>query len=164
MFQKKVTSYNEITGAWPGQIARASIATETLCYPLKNTVNKVPPGVFVIADINSSTKDIQTVTLATGNITDKYVVGVTLMNTEKTASTVPGVNFEVHSPIMIIVRGSVNIKATADAQAGYYVHLKNSDATLAFDKSKTKNEHLYTGWQVTEGGKNGSIIIISKID
>ena len=53
-------------------------------------------------------------------------------------------------------QGCISIETKTQANVGQYVFLKNSDGSLAFDDTKTKGEHTYTGFRVVYG-TNGSV-------
>ena len=53
-------------------------------------------------------------------------------------------------------QGCISIETKTQANVGQYVFLKNSDGTLAFGDTKTKEQHTYTGFRVVYG-TNGSV-------
>ena len=53
-------------------------------------------------------------------------------------------------------QGCIAIETSTQANVGQYVFLKNADGTLAFDDTKTKEQHTYTGFRVVYG-TNGSV-------
>ena len=53
-------------------------------------------------------------------------------------------------------QGCITIETSTQANVGQYVFLKTADGTLAFDDTKTKGEHTYTGFRVVYG-TNGSV-------
>lgn len=163
MFQKKVTKYAEIPDGYVGQLGEASIATSVGCITVSDAGKKIEPGHFLIGEIDNATKLVKYAKLASGNIQDKYVLGVVLRNSEKNPGMYPATEVPNNAQVMYLISGSVYIKATAEAQSGYYVFLKNVDATLAFDKTVTKNEHVFTGFRVVRGGKANEMILIQSV-
>lgn len=164
MLQKtEATSYNDLIAGFPGQIAKASVSTFTEVHTVFDSANPIVPGSFVIGEVDNTTKKLKFIKLAKGSLTDKVIIGVVVENTIKVASMSRTASIPNGHTCTILRQGAVYILATADAQWGYYVHLKTSDGTLAFDKSPTKTDHTYTGFQVVKGGKKNEMIIIESL-
>lgn len=163
MLQKEATKYQNVDPGFPGQIARASVATVTETHTVFDSANPIKPGDFLIGEIDNATKDIKYVKLSKGNIQNKYFVGVCIDNLAKIPSMSRTASIPNGHTVTCLRQGAVFIKATADATAGYYVHLKEADGSVAYDASTTKASHMFTGFQVVEGGKNKEMIVIQRL-
>lgn len=163
MLQKEATSYGSLTPGFPGQVARASVATVTETHTVFDSANAVKPGDFLIGEIDNNTKDVKYAKLSKGNIQNKYVLGVVIDNLAKIPSMSRTASIPNGHTVTCLRQGAVFIQATSDATAGYYVHLKESDGSIVYDASPTKASHVPTGFQVVEGGKNKEMIVIQRL-
>lgn len=163
MLQKEATAYGSLPPGFPGQIARASVATVTEVHTVFDSANPIKPGDFLIGEIDNTTKDIKFVKLSKGNIQNKYFVGVCIDSLAKIPSISRTASIPNGHTVTCLRQGAVYIQATADAQAGHYVHLKEADGSVVYDASTSKASHMFTGFQVVDGGKNKEMIVIQRL-
>ena len=89
-----------------------------------------------------------------GTITGK-IVGIAIAN--EYFSGVENSNaYPANINATFAYQGCIAIETSTQANVGQYVFLKNDDGTLAFDDTKTKGEHTYTGFRVVYG-TNGNV-------
>lgn len=163
MLQKEATSYNDLIAGFPGQIAKASVSTITDVHTVFDSANPIKPGDFLIGEVDTTSKKLKFAKLAKGDLTNKVILGVVIENGVKVASQSRTASIPNGHSCTVLKRGAVYIQASADAQYGYFVHLKKNDASVAYDASVTKNDYIFTGFQVTRGGKKNEMIIIEKV-
>lgn len=161
--QKKVISHRELPDGFVGQLAEASPATSVGCINISDAANKIKPGDFLVGEVDNATKRYKYAKKAQGNIQNKAVLGVVLRNSQKNAGVIATDEIDNNSQVMYLTKGSTYIKATSDAQAGYFVLLKEADSSLVFDAAPTKASHLFTGFRVAQGGKTNDLIMIQSI-
>lgn len=163
MLQKEVTAYKDILPGYPGQIAKASVATVTDVFTVFDSANPIVPGDFLIGEVDNATKDIKFAKLSKGNIQNKPILGVVIENNIKIGSQSRLSSIPNGHTVTALKKGAVFVKATSDATYGYYVHLKNADGAVVYDQSPTKNDHTFTGFQVTKGGKKNEMVVIERV-
>ena len=89
-----------------------------------------------------------------GTITGK-IVGIAIAN--EYFSGVENSNaYPANVNVSFAYQGCIAIETSTQANVGQYVFLKNDDGSLAFDNTKTKEQHTFTGFRVVYG-TNGSV-------
>ena len=92
---------------------------------------------------------------ASGHAISGKIVGIAIAN--EYFSGVENSNaYPANVNVSFAYQGCIAIETSTQANVGQYVFLKNDDGTLAFDDTKTKEQHTYTGFRVVYG-TNGSV-------
>lgn len=110
-------------------------------YPAKD--NSVCVGCFVQLDGDF-------VKGASGNAITGKILGVAIKE-HFIGGDAPTAIYRPNDIVSVMVKGCIFIETEAVAKVGQYVFLKTDNGTLAFDDTKEKADHTYTGFRVAIG-------------
>lgn len=143
-FQKTVNKTQALGSA--GQISKAF---HNYC----NTFSAVATDEHVCVGcfVQAGAKDGEVKGASGQEITAK-ILGVVVKDKYISSNGTEAVNtYKVGDNVTILNAGNIFIEAKVNATQGQYVFLKDADGALAFDNTKTKADHTYTGFRVSVG-------------
>ena len=133
--------------AKPGQILKG-LHSDFLPFSAETKDTSVCVGQFVQTD----GKFIKG---ASGNAISGKIAGIAIAN-EYFSGVENSDAYPANVNATFAYQGCIAIETKTQANVGQYVFLKNSDGSLVFNDTKTKEQHTYTGFRVVYG-TNGSV-------